>query len=402
VAIALGGPGAVFWMWLIAFVGAGTAYAETALGQIYKEEIDGNYRGGPAYYILKGLKNRYFAMAFALVTIFSLGVLLPGVQSNAICEAFYNAFTIDKRITAGFVVALLSVVIFGGVKRLAKVAEYVTPFMAIGYLLIAGIILILNYQQIPAMFALIFKSAFGFEPAMSGMLGAAISTGVKRGVFSNEAGQGCAPHAAAACEVSHPAQQGLVQAFSVYVDTLLVCSATALMILSTDMYNVYDSTGNVVFSGGGLPLSMNEYGPVYTQLAVDATIPGFGSAFVAVTLFFFAITTLISDYFQAESNVYFIFRKKNTAVYMVNFLRMAVLIVAFFTAINTMTLAWDLADIGVGIMAWFNLIALAFLHKTTLKTFADFEKQRKSGIAHPVFRSKETGIENAKEWEKER
>jgi AGCS family alanine or glycine:cation symporter len=397
-AIALGGPGAVFWMWAIAFFGAATAYIEASLGQIYKEKIDGHYRGGPAFYILKGLGNKYFAMTFAVITIISLGLLLPGVQSNAICDAFYNSFNIDKRIIAAVVVLFLALIIFGGVKRLARVAEYVTPFMAIGYVLVAMIILAMNYIHIPSMFLLIIKSAFGLEPALGGIVGSAISMGVKRGVFSNEAGQGTAPHAAAACEVSHPAKQGLVQSFSIYVDTLLICSATAFIILITGMYNIYDGEGNILFAGGGLPLSETGYGPIFTQMAVDLSIPGFGSGFVAVALFFFAFTTIMSYYFQAETNVYFIFRNRRTSFFMINFLRIAILIVTFFTGINTMTLAWNMADIGVGIMAWLNLIALFFLQKVALKTFYDFEKQSKSGIENPIFDPKKLEIKNTDEW----
>jgi AGCS family alanine or glycine:cation symporter len=397
-AIALGGPGSVFWMWTIAFFGAATSYVESSLSQIYKEKIDGHYRGGPAFYILKGIGNRYFAMAFALVTVISLGLLMPGVQSNAICDAFYNSFSIDRRIIAAGVVLLLALIIFGGVKRLAKVAEYVTPFMAVGYVLVAGVILAINFEHIPSMFMLILKSAFGLEPALGGIAGSAISMGVKRGVFSNEAGQGTAPHAAAACEVSHPAKQGLVQSFSVYVDTLLVCSATALIILITGMYNIYDSEGNILFRGGGLPLSETGYGPIFTQLAVDASIPGFGSVFVAVALFFFAFTTIMSYYFQAETNVYFIFRSLRASFYMINSLRVAILFVTFFTGINTMTLAWNMADIGVGIMAWLNLTALFFLQKVALKTFSDFERQSKLGIKNPVFNPEKLGIKNTDEW----
>jgi AGCS family alanine or glycine:cation symporter len=397
-AIALGGPGAVFWMWTIAFFGAATAYIEASLGQIYKEKIDGHYRGGPAFYILKGIGNKYFAMIFATITIISLGVLLPGVQSNAICDAFHNSFEIDKRIIAGFVVLLLSLIIFGGVKRLSKVAEYVTPFMAIGYTLVALTILVMNYNHIPSMFSLILKCAFGLEPAIGGIIGSTISMGVKRGVFSNEAGQGTAPHAAAACDVSHPARQGLVQAFSIYIDTLLVCSATTFIILITGMYNVYDADGTILFRGGGLPLSETTYGPVFTQMAVDISIPGFGSAFVAIALFFFAFTTIMSYYFQAETNVYFIFRNKRTSFYMINLLRVVVLAVTFFTGVNAMTLAWDMADIGVGIMAWLNLIALILLQKIALKTFFDFEKQLKAGIENPVFNPNKLGIKNTSEW----
>ena len=376
-AIALGGPGAVFWMWIIAFFGAGTAYIEASLGQIYKEKIDGHYRGGPAYYILKGLGIKWYAFTFAAIAIVSLGIFMPGVQANAICLSFTNAFDIDKRLTAGLIVILLSGIIFGGVKRIAKVAEIVTPFMAIGYILIALLILILNYQHIPAMFILIVKSAFGFHSALSGVVGSAISMGIKRGVFSNEAGQGTAPHAAAAAEVSHPAEQGLVQAFSVYVDTLLVCSATAFIILITGMYRVYDSADatHVIMDGKGMPAGIYEYGPINTQMAVDAHFSGFGSGFVAIALFFFAFTTIISYYFQAETNVYFLFRKKKLNFYAVNLLRIMMLCVVYFGAVNAMTLAWDMADIGVGLMAWLNLIAILLLRKVAFKVFDDYEQQ---------------------------
>jgi AGCS family alanine or glycine:cation symporter len=397
-AIALGGPGSIFWMWTIAFFGAATSYVESSLGQIYKEKIDGHYRGGPAYYILKGTGNKAFAMTFALAAVLSLGLLMPGIQSGAICDAFHHSFHLDRRVTAAGVALILALIIFGGVKRLARVAEYLTPFMAIGYVLVAAIVLIIHCDRIPSMIVLIFGNAFGLDPAMGGIVGSAISMGVKRGVFSNEAGQGSAPHAAAACEVSHPARQGLVQAFSVYVDTLLVCSATALIILITGMYNVYDLEGNLLFRGGGLPLTETSYGPVFTQLAVDASIPGFGSAFVAVALFFFAFTTILSYYFQAETNIYFIFRIRRTASRMINLLRAATLCATFFTGINTMTFAWDMADIGVGIMAWLNVTALFLLQKVALKTFTDFERQTRLGIKDPTFRPEKLGIKNTDEW----
>ena len=397
-AIALGGPGAVFWMWIIAFLGAVSAYVEASLGQIYKEKIDGNYRGGPAYYILKGLKNKPFAIIFAMVTVCAQGILIPGVQSNTICNAFNNAFEIKEPITAGIVVLLLGIIIFGGVRRIARVSEIVTPFMTIGYLLIASIILILNYKDILGVFSLIFRSALGFETAFSGMIGAAITMGVKRGIFSNEAGQGTAPHAAAASEVPHPAKQGLVQAFSVYVDTLLICTATALIIIITGTFNVFDGSGDIVYSGHGIAKSITEYGAISTQLAIDTTIPGMGSGFVAIALFFFAFTTLMNYYFQAESNAYFLFRKKTTARVMINLIRIAMLVVTFFAAINAMDLAWGLADIGVGIMTWLNLIAIIMLQKIALKVFADFEEQYRSGIKEPVFRSEKLGLENTDEW----
>jgi AGCS family alanine or glycine:cation symporter len=400
-AIALGGPGAVFWMWVIAFFGAGTAYIEASLGQIYKERIDGVYRGGPAFYILKGTGNKYYAITFAIVTILALGVLMPGVQANAISEAFVTSFAIDKRITAGIVMLLLSLVIFGGVRRIVRVAEIVTPFMAVGYIIIAFVILAINYQHIGSMFVLIVKSAFGLHPALSGVIGAALTMGIKRGLYSNEAGQGTAPHAAAAADVPHPSNQGFVQAFSVYVDTLLICSATAFMILITGMYKVYDSADatNVVISGSGLSESMNEYGPVYTQMAVDAHIPGFGSAFVAFALLFFAFTTIMSNYFQAETNVYFLFRhKKKTNMYAINILRVAMLVITYFTAINKMAFAWNMGDIGFGLMAWCNLIAILMLQGVALKTFNDYETQLKSGIDQPLYDPEKLKIKNTKEW----
>jgi len=398
-AIALGGPGAVFWMWIIAFFGAGTAYIEATLGQVYKEEINGHYRGGPAYYILKGLKIKSYAIAFAIVTILSLGVMLPGVQGNAICIAFDNAFGLKNTITAGLIVFLLMLIIFGGIKRIAHVAEIITPFMAVGYMILAVIIIVLNIQEIPAMFMLIVKSALGFHPVLGGVAGAAISMGVRRGLFSNEAGQGTAPHAAAAAHVSHPGTQGLVQAFSVYVDTMLVCSATAFIILATGMYRVYDGAGGaIIFDGMGLPADVVEYGPVFTQLGVDKHFPGFGTAFVAVALFFFAFTTIMSYYFQAETNVYFLARKKRAAFWAVNTLRVVMLFVTFFTSINEMQLAWNMADIGIGVMAWFNIIAVLLLQKPALKTFFDYERQRKQGIREPVFDPVKLGIPNADEW----
>ena len=401
-AIALGGPGAVFWMWMIAFLGASSAYIEASLGHIYKEKIDGVYRGGPAYYILRGLNNKWYAISFAVVTILALGALMPGLQANAISDAFQSSFSLDKRITSGIVVFLLSLIIFGGIRRIAKVAEIVTPFMAIGYIIIAAFILAVNFRQIPEMFMLIIKSAFGVHEALGGIIGSAITMGVKRGIYSNEAGQGTAPHAAAAAEVPHPANQGLVQAFSVYVDTLLVCTATAFMILITGVYKVFDSAEatNVVLDGMGLAATMNEYGPINTQMAVDSHIPGFGSAFVAIALFFFAFTTIMSYYFQAETNVYFLFRKKKSSFFAINILRIGMLIITYFTSINEMTLAWNMADIGVGLMAWFNLIAILLLQAIALKTFNDYEEQFRSGIAQPTFNPSKLGIKNTKEWDK--
>src|SRR5690554_5140672 len=245
-AIAFGGPGAVFWMWVMAFLGASTAFVESTLAQIYKEVDDqGRYRGGPAYYIEKAMGQKWYAWLFAVVTIVAAGFLLPGVQANQIASAAFNAWEMPPTAMAAILVIGLGFIIFGGVKRIAHFAQLVVPFMALAYILMALVIMFLNMAQIPAMFLLIMESAFGVHAGFGAMLGLAVEWGVKRGIYSNEAGQGTGPHHAAAAEVSHPVKQGYVQTFSVYVDTLLVCSATAFMILSTGMYNVV-ANGEVV------------------------------------------------------------------------------------------------------------------------------------------------------------
>ena len=264
-AIAMGGPGAVFWMWTIAFLGASSAYVEATLGQIYKQVNDGQYRGGPAFYIEKGLGIKWYAVLFALATILSTALFLPGVQSNSIAISAKSAFDIPVELTGGAVTILLGLIIFGGVKRIGKVAEFVVPFMAGAYILMALVIIAINITQVPSVFSLIIRSAFDLEPAFAGIFGMAVSWGVKRGIYSNEAGQGTAPHAAAAAEASHPVKQGLVQAFSVYVDTLFVCTATALMILFTGKYNVVNPEGGfLVENVNGMAI-----GAAFTQEAIN-------------------------------------------------------------------------------------------------------------------------------------
>ncbi len=393
-AIAFGGPGAVFWMWVVAFLGASTAYIESTLGQIYKETDDqGRYRGGPAYYIEKAMGQKWYAWLFAIVTIVACGFLLPGVQANGIAQGMTNAFDVPASATATVVVVLLGFIIFGGVKRIAAVAEFVVPFMALAYILVAMVIMFLNAERLPEMAALIFRSAFGMEAAFGAILGLAIEWGVKRGIYSNEAGQGTGPHHAAAAEVSHPAKQGLVQAFSVYVDTLLVCSATAFMILSTGMYNVVNSAGG--FFHEHLPGV--EVGPGFAQHAVESVLPGYGAGFVALALFFFAFTTLMAYYYMAETNIAYINRKVHRP-WMVFVLRVVLLAAVTFGAVRTADMAWTLGDIGVGMMAWLNIIAILILQKPALAALRDYESQKKAGIAEPEFDPEALGIRNAGFW----
>lgn len=394
-AIAFGGPGAVFWMWTIAFIGASSAFIESTLAQIYKVKQDGEYRGGPAYYIEKGIGWKWYAVLFSLATLLAIGVLMPGIQSNSIALGLENAFGLSTTVTGLALVVLLAVIIFGGVKRIAMVAAYVVPFMAIAYILLALVIVGMNITEIPAVIKLIFSSAFGADAAFGGIIGSAIAWGVKRGVYSNEAGQGTGPHHAAAAEVSHPAKQGLVQASSVYIDTLLVCSATAFMILFTGAYNVEKPDGTRIVTN----LEGVEAGPGYTQAAIESVLPGFGASFVAIALFFFAFTTIMAYYYMAETNVAYLLRGKNTKV-AITLLKFVLLGATFYGAVKEAALAWALGDIGLGIMVWLNLIAILILAKPALRALKDYEEQKKQGL-DPVFNSTKLGIKNAEYWEQE-
>lgn len=409
-AIGFGGPGAVFWMWVVAFLGASTAYVEAALGQIYKEVDEGQYRGGPAFYIEKAMGQKWYGMLFAIVTIIATGLLLPGVQANSITSAAEVALgtgdiyqtalgdiSTTKITTAVVVVTVFGFIIFGGVKRIAHVTQVVVPFMALAYITTAVGIIAFNITELPRVFGLIINDAF---TPMAGF-GAAIGWGVKRGVYSNEAGQGTGPHAAAASEVQHPAQQGLVQAFSVYVDTLFVCSATAFMILITGAYNVQGEAGFIIQN---LPAATDPESPAFTQLAVDSIAPGVGKPFIAVALFFFAFTTILAYYYIAETNIAYLRRFFRFPGEMM-FLKIAMMASVFYGAVRTASLAWGLGDIGVGLMAWFNIIAiliLFFAGNAALKALKDYEAQKKAGVKQYTFNPEALNIKNADFWSSHR
>ncbi|MDQ6597300.1 alanine:cation symporter family protein [Bacillus salipaludis] len=390
--IAFGGPGSVFWMWVITFIGAASAFVESTLAQIYKEKQDGEYRGGPAFYIEKGLGIKWFAVIFAVATLLAMAVLMPGIQANSIAEGVKNAFGINNAVTGIVVIALMGLIIFGGVKRIARVAELVVPFMAIGYLLIAIAIIVVNFDKIPEVFTLIFKSAFGTEEVFGGILGSTIMWGVKRGLYANEAGQGTGAHPAAAAEVSHPAKQGLVQAFSIYLDVFLVVTSTAFMILFTNSYNTVDGAGKFLVQH----LKGVEPGPGYTQAAVDTILPGFGSGFISIALFFFAFTTIFAYYYIAETNLAYLVKGKNRKLAM-TLLKIVLLGSTFYGAVKTASTAWAMGDIGLGIMVWLNLIAILILFKPALLALKDYEEQLKQG-KDPEFNSAKLGIKNADFW----
>ena len=396
-AIAAGGPGAVFWMWAIAFVGAGSAYVEATLAQLFKVKVDGQLRGGPAYYIEKGLGLKWYAVAFAVATVAATGLFLPGIQSNSIGSAVKAAFDIPPYVSGLAIVALLGLIIFGGVKRIGQAAERIVPIMALGYLLVALAVVGANFSQVPATFSLIFRSAFGADALFGGIIGAALSWGVKRGIYSNEAGQGTAPIAAATANVDHPAKQGLAQAFSVYVDTWLVCTATALMILVTQSYNVASPDGGFLVEY----LPGVESGPAFTQNAVDSLLPGGGAAFVAIALFFFAFTTLMAYYYYAESNLAYLVKSDRARSTIITAARVAFLGIVFFGAVNQASLAWAMGDIGVGLMAWLNLVAIVLLGGPALRCLKDYEKKRREGRP-TTFVSSDIAIKNADYWASEK
>ena len=395
-AIFFGGPGAVFWMWAIAFLGAGSAYIESALAQVWKEEIHGEYRGGPAYYIEKGLKSRPLGIAFAILTIISCGIMLPGIQTNAFAQAGKLSFGLETWIIGLVYTAITAWVIFGGGKRIAKVAGMIVPFMAIAYIVLALVILFVNFGKIGEVFGMIFSSAFNMNAVYGAVFGQAIAWGVKRGIFSNEAGQGTGAQAAGAAEVSHPAKQGLVQAFSVYVDTLFVCTATAVMILSTGAFNVVNEAG--AFITENLPGVEKSN---FTQEAVNSFIPGIGGGFVAVALFFFTLTTVFAYAFYTDSSIGYIFKKnQNGAGYKYSIMgsRILLTVMVFIGAISSVDVVWNLGSAAVGAMAWFNIIVIIFLTKPGLATLKDYEAQKKLGL-DPIFVPSRVGIKGAELWD---
>lgn len=416
-AIAYGGPGAIFWMWVMGFLGASTSYVEATLAQIYKtKDAEGLYRGGPAYYIEKAMGLKWYATAFAVATIIATGLLLPGVQANGIADSASNVLCNGAdscallggagmvKLWIGLGVGLLlAVIIFGGIKRIATFAEIVVPFMALAFILMALLVMALNAEKVPAMFADIFASAFGAHAAFGAIVGQAIAWGVKRGIYANEAGQGTGPHAAAAAEVSHPAKQGYVQAFAIYFDTMLVCTSTAFLVLSTGMYNTF----RVVKDGGvetleamytGVPGLQPSEGAQFTQAAVESVLPGWGAGFVALALFFFAFTTIMAYYYMAETNLTYIAGTRRTHPLATLLLRLGIIAMVVFGAYHNAGIAWALGDIGVGLMAWLNIVAILVVQKPAMLALRDYERQKKLGL-DPVFDPLSLGIRNAGFWE---
>nr|WP_216608238.1 MULTISPECIES: sodium:alanine symporter family protein [unclassified Vibrio] len=367
VALTAGGPGAIFWMWLIAMLGMATSFAESTLAQLYKtRDNDGNYRGGPAYYMEKGLGMRWMGVLFSIFLIIAFGLVFNAVQANAIASAMNTAFDFERSYTGVAIVIISAFVIFGGIRKIARTAEIIVPIMALAYLAIALFIMFANIEKVPEVIALIFKSAFGLQEAAAGGLGYAIAqamiNGIKRGLFSNEAGMGSAPNAAASATPypPHPASQGYVQMLGVFMDTIVICSATVAIIL---MSGEYVPHGEVT----GIEL---------TQRALTAQVGSWGGIFVAVAIFFFAFTSIIANYSYAETNL--IFLEHNNKKGLVLF-RIIVLGMVMFGSLATLPTVWALADVSMGLMAIVNLVAIILLSGIVIKLAKDYNRQLDAG-----------------------
>ncbi|MFX3622696.1 MAG: alanine/glycine:cation symporter family protein [Ectobacillus sp.] len=378
IAISVGGPGAVFWMWAIALIGAASAFVESTLAQIYKVKDGDTFRGGPAYYMEKALGQRWMGMLFAVLITICFGLVFNSVQANTITLAFKTAFGADRLMVGFFVTLMFAFIVFGGVKRIARMSEYIVIVMALLYIAITIFVIAIHITEVPAMFALIFKSAFGLEQAVGGSIGAAIMMGIKRGLFSNEAGMGSAPNAAATANVSHPVKQGLVQSFGVFVDTILICSCTAFIVLLSGAYT------NAKLEGIEL-----------TQVALSTHIGAWAQSLIAIIILLFAFSSLVGNYYYGETNIEFLNANK---VWLYAY-RVAVIGMILFGSVAKVQIVWDLADLFMALMAIVNLIAILRLGKIAFAALRDYTNQKKVGKDPIFYADSIEGLENIEAWE---
>ncbi len=364
-AIAIGGPGAVFWMWVIALIGAATAFVESTLGQLYKQHHDESFIGGPAYYIRRGLHSKWMSVLFAVLITVTFGLSYNSIQSNTICGAMNEAFGWSP-LWVGVVLTVLSlVIVFGGIHRIARVSSVLVPVMAIGYFVLALVVVVLNIEQVPHVLKLIVSNAFGFGQVAGGGLGATMMNGIKRGLFSNEAGEGSAPNVAATAAVTHPVKQGLVQSLGVFTDTLLVCSCTAFVILISGLYATPGLNGIAL-----------------TQSALQSEVGSFGPVFVAVAIFLFAFSSIIGNYYYGEANIRFL---TNNARVMTVYRLLSGGVMVMFGALSTLELVWNLGDLCMALLTACNLVAIVILGRYAFRLLDDYRRQRRAGIKEPVF-----------------
>lgn len=381
-AIFFGGPGAVFWFWILALIGSAVALIEAVLSQTYRQVIHGEYRGGPAYYMEHGMKNKTLGKAmacvFAVLTILCFVLLSPTTQSYNITQGISTAFHLPVVAVGVVFTAFLGFVILGGLKRIGSAAQRISPIMALLYILMAIVIIVMNITKLPGIFALIFKSAFGTEQVFSAIVGSAISWGIKRGVFANEVGVGSSAVTAAVGEVSHPVKQGLSNALSVFIGTFFVCTTSAIMMLMTGCYNVSDGAGGLLYEG----LPGVAYGNDFVSSAIDTVIPGLGAPFVAVAILCFASVALLAYYLYGESSLYYLFPKSKILPWV---LKISFLVTVFLGCLLSADAVWTMGDIGHGVMAWVNIISLLILGSQAVRIFKDYDRQRKNGVEDPVF-----------------
>ncbi|MEC2076680.1 alanine/glycine:cation symporter family protein [Metabacillus fastidiosus] len=378
IAIAVGGPGAVFWMWLIAVFGMASSFIESTLAQVYKVKDGDSFRGGPAYYMEKALNAKWMGIIFAVLITFCFGLAFNSVQANTISLAFQRAYNMNETVIGIILVIFTGIIIFGGLKRIAKASQIIVPVMAFIYIIIALVIVFMNITEIPSIIGIIFANAFGLQEVVGGGIGAAIENGIKRGLFSNEAGMGSAPNAAATATVSHPAKQGFVQALGVFFDTIIICTTTAVMIL------LFTSTPDPALDGIQI-----------TQAAMAAHIGDWAQIFVAVAIFLFAFSSIIGNYYYGETNIEFLSGNR----LWINLYRWAVLAMVLFGSISGFQFVWNLADLFMGAMAITNLIAIMLLAGIAIKVLKDYTRQRKEG-KDPVFQPHTiAGLKNVEAWD---
>ena len=364
VAIAMGGPGAVFWMWLIAFLGASSAFVESTLAQLYKIKGEKSFIGGPAYYMSIGLKKPWMGALFSVLLIFTFGFAFNSVQSNTICQAFEEAFGLTPAYMGTVLTLLTAVIIFGGIQSIARVSSIIVPIMALGYIALALVIIAMNITELPRVLSLIITHAFGWEQGLAGGVGAAIQQGIRRGLYSNEAGMGSAPNVAATADVSHPVKQGKVQAISVFSDTLIICSCTAFIILISGV-----SAGDQV---NGIKL---------TQAAISQYIGHWGSIVVAAAIFLFAFSSVLGNYYYGEANVQYLSKKP----WVLTTYRVIVIAMVLYGSVASLSTVWNMADLFMGLMTICNLIAIVLLGRHAFRLLEDYRAQKRQGVVDPTF-----------------
>ena len=380
-AIAIGGPGAVFWMWIIALIGSSTAFVESTLAQLFKQKHKDSYIGGPAYYIQRGMHMRWMAILFAVLITCQFGLSNNSIQANTICGAMQEAFGWSPIWVGALLAALGLFIVFGGIQRIAQVSAVLVPVMAIGYIVLALVIIVMNIGLIPHVMKVIVLDAFGIQQIAGGGIGTTVMYGIKRGLFSNEAGEGSAPNVAATASVTHPVKQGLIQALGVFTDTLLVCSCTAFIILISGLYQIPELNGIAL-----------------TQSALQSEVGSAGPIFVAIAIFLFAFSSIIGNYYYGEANIRFI--TSNTKV-MTIYRIFSAGVMVIFGAMASFELVWNIVDFFMALLTACNLTAIIFLGRYAFRLLDDYRKQKKQGIKEPVFhRSQFPELEHELEcWE---